>query len=123
MVFGALESADGGLAGPQWLLITFVVYTWGELCLSPVGLSMVTKLSPAHLQSLMMGIWFFTFSLANLAGGLFARVSVPLAKGEWTFLIDGLAGFYLLLVIVPCVVGTVIFAMAPLLRRLMHGVH
>ncbi|MEM8648489.1 MAG: peptide MFS transporter, partial [Pseudomonadota bacterium] len=123
MVFGALESAKGGLAGPHWLLITFVVYTWGELCLSPVGLSMVTKLSPPHLQALMMGIWFFSFSLANLAGGLFARVSVPLARGEWTFVLDGLAGFYLLLVLVPLAIGTIIFVMAPLLRRLMHGVH
>jgi POT family proton-dependent oligopeptide transporter len=123
MVLGAIETRDGGLAGAHWLLITFVVYTWGELCLSPVGLSMVTKLSPAHLQSLMMGVWFFTFSLANLAGGLFARVSVPLSQGEWTFVIDGLGGFYLLLVLVPCAVGTIIFTMSPLLRRLMHGVH
>jgi POT family proton-dependent oligopeptide transporter len=123
MVLGAMEAHGGGLAGAHWLLITYVVYTWGELCLSPVGLSMVTKLSPAHLQSLMMGVWFFTFSLANLAGGLFARVSVPLSQGEWTFVIDGLGGFYLLLVLVPCAVGTIILAMAPLLRRLMHGVH
>ena len=123
MVLGAIEARDGGLAGAHWLLITFVVYTWGELCLSPVGLSMVTKLSPAHLQSLMMGIWFFTFSLANLAGGLFARVSVPLAQGEWTFVIAGLPGFFLLLVLVPCAVGVLIFALVPWLRRLMHGVH
>ncbi|MGD8416436.1 MAG: peptide MFS transporter [Pseudomonadales bacterium] len=123
MVFGAMQARDHGLAGPQWLLITYVVYTWGELCLSPVGLSMVTKLSPAHLQSLMMGVWFFTFSLANLAGGLIARFSVRLASGEWTFLIDGLPGFYLLLVLVPCAVGTLILAMTPWLKRLMHGVH
>lgn len=123
MVFGAIETRDGGLAGAHWLLITYVVYTWGELCLSPVGLSMVTKLSPSHLQALMMGIWFFTFSLANLAGGLFARVSVPLSRGEWTFLIDGLPGFFLLLVLVPCAVGVLIFLLAPWLRRLMHGVH
>ena len=64
MVFGAIE-ARADLAGPHWLLITYVVYTWGELCLSPVGLSMVTKLSPVHLQSLMMGLWYFSFSLAN----------------------------------------------------------
>ena len=53
MVFGAMEAQDG-LAGPHWLLITLVVYTWGELCLSPVGLSMVSKLAPQRLQSLMM---------------------------------------------------------------------
>ncbi|MGE0621905.1 MAG: peptide MFS transporter [Pseudomonadales bacterium] len=123
MVFGAVEARDDGLAGAQWLLITYVVYTWGELCLSPVGLSMVTKLSPARLQSLMMGVWFFTFSLANLAGGLIARYSVRLEQGEWTFLVEGLGGFYLLLVLVPCAVGTLILLMTPRLKRLMHGIH
>jgi len=123
MVFGAVEARDDGIAGPQWLLITYVVYTWGELCLSPVGLSMVTKLSPIRLQSLMMGVWFFTFSLANLAGGLIARYSVRLEQGEWTFVIGGLGGFYLLLVLVPCAVGTLILLMTPRLKRLMHGIH
>ncbi|HEY5645521.1 MAG TPA: peptide MFS transporter [Pseudomonadales bacterium] len=123
MVFGAMEARGDGLAGAHWLLVTYLVYTWGELCLSPVGLSMVTKLSPPRLQSLMMGIWFFTFSLANLAGGLIARYSVRLEEGEWTFVIDGLAGFYLLLVLVPCAVGTLILLMTPRLKRLMHGIH
>ena len=104
-------------------MITYVVYTWGELCLSPVGLSMVTKLSPVHLQSLMMGIWFFTFSLANLAGGFIARFSVQLERGEWTFLIDGLGGFYLMLVLAPCAVGVLIMLLTPTLKRMMHGIH
>ncbi len=121
MVFGAIE-ARTGLAGPHWLLVTYVVYTWGELCLSPVGLSMVTKLSPVHLQSLMMGLWFFSFSLANLLAGFVARFSVRFESGESTFLVEGLPGFYLLLVVVPIIVGALIFALAPLLRRWMHGV-
>ncbi len=122
MVVGALEARDG-LAGPQWLLITYVVYTWGELCLSPVGLSMVTRLAPAHLQSLMMGVWFFTFSLANLLAGLVARFSVALERGEITFVIEGLAGFYLLLVVVPLVMGLIILLLTPLLKRWMHLEH
>jgi len=121
MVFGAIE-ARSGLAGPHWLLITFVVYTWGELCLSPVGLSMVTKLAPAHLQSFFMGVWFFSFSTANLLAGLVARYSLKLESGESTFVIEGLPGFYLLLVVIPIAVGVLIFALTPLLRRWMHGV-
>ena len=121
MVFGALDAQDG-LAAPHWLLITFVVYTWGELCLSPVGLSMVTKLAPLHLQSLMMGIWFFSFSLSNLLAGLVARYSVTLKSGEATFLIEGLPGFYLLLVIAPIATGFLIWFLSPTLRRWMHGV-
>jgi POT family proton-dependent oligopeptide transporter len=121
MVLGAMQAGNDGLAGAHWLLITYVVYTWGELCLSPVGLSMVTKLAPAHLQSLMMGLWFFSFSLANLAGGLAARYSVLLESGEWHFVIDGLGGFYLLLVLVPIAVGCLILLLSRWLKRLMHG--
>ncbi len=121
MVFGAMDAQDG-LAAPHWLLITFVVYTWGELCLSPVGLSMVTKLAPLHLQSLMMGLWFFSFSLSNLLAGLVARYSVKLESGEATFLIEGLPGFYLLLVVAPIATGFLIWLMSPTLRRWMHGV-
>lgn len=123
MVLGALEARAQGLAGPHWLLITFVVYTWGELCLSPVGLSMVTRLVPAHLQALLMGLWYFSFSLSNLLAGLVARVSVALERGQWTFFIEGLAGFYLFLVVMPVAAGCLIMALSPLLRRWMHGVH
>ena len=122
MVFGAIEARDG-LAGPHWLLITFVVVTWGELCLSPVGLSMVTKLAPVRLQSLLMGVWFFSFSLSNLLAGLVARYSVKLESGEATFFIEGLGGFFLLLVVAPVAVGILIWAVSPTLRRWMHGVH
>ena len=121
MVFGAMDAQDG-LAAPHWLLITFVVYTWGELCLSPVGLSMVTKLAPLRLQSLMMGLWFFSFSLSNLLAGLVARYSVKLESGEATFLIEGLPGFYLLLVVAPIAAGFLIWFISPTLRRWMHGV-
>ena len=123
MVAGSLQARSGGLAGAHWLLITYVVYTWGELCLSPVGLSMVTKLAPAHLQSLMMGVWFFTFSLANLLAGEVARFSVVLERGDVTFLVPGLAGFYLMLVVVPIAIGLALLVLTPLLKRWMHGVH
>jgi POT family proton-dependent oligopeptide transporter len=122
MVFGAMEARGDGLAGPHWLLITYVAYTWGELCLSPVGLSMVTKLSPLHMQSLMMGLWYFSFSISNLLAGLVARYSIKLESGEATFVIDGLAGFYLLLVVAPLLVGALIWLISPWLRRWMHGV-
>jgi POT family proton-dependent oligopeptide transporter len=122
MVFGAIQAQARGLAGPHWLLITYVVYTWGELCLSPVGLSMVTKLAPARLQSLMMGLWFFSFSLANLFGGLVARFSKRLEAGEVSFVLDGLPGFYLMLVVFPTAAGFLLLLLAPRLERMMHGV-
>jgi POT family proton-dependent oligopeptide transporter len=127
MVAGALDAKDG-LAGAQWLLITYVVYTWGELCLSPVGLSMVTKLAPPRLQSLMMGLWFFTFALSNLLAGLVARFSErfvpesPDATAELSFIIPGLPGFFLMLVALPIAGGIMIAILSPMLKRMMHGV-
>ena len=126
MVAGALDARDG-LAGAHWLLITYVVYTWGELCLSPVGLSMVTKLAPARLQSLMMGLWFFTFALSNLMAGLVARFSErfvpesPEATAELSFIIPGLPGFFLMLVAFPIAAGLLIAILTPVLKKMMRG--
>lgn len=123
MVPAAAEARGDDLAGAHWLLITYVVVTWGELCLSPVGLSAVTKLAPAHLQSLMMGVYYFTFSLANLLAGFLATFSVRFADGTWTFLLPGLPGFFLLLAAVPAATGTLLWLLAPVLRRRAHGIH
>jgi POT family proton-dependent oligopeptide transporter len=83
----------------------------------------VTKLAPAHLQALMMGLWYFSFSVSNLFAGLVARFSVLLERGDYTFMIEGLGGFYLLLALAPMAIGFLILALTPLLRRWMNGVH
>ena len=127
MVLGAMD-AKHGLAGPHWLLITYLVCTWGELCLSPVGLSMVTKLAPRRLQSLMMGLWFFTFALSSLLAGLVAQFSTQFvpeeigATPEKTFIIPGLPGFFLMLVFAPIAAGFVIFVISPIIKKMMHGI-
>ncbi|MEQ9502010.1 MAG: peptide MFS transporter [Deltaproteobacteria bacterium] len=129
MIFGSMQAQDGGMAGPHWLFITFVVVTWGELCLSPVGLSMVTKLAPKRLQALMMGIWFLSLAGANFVGAQVAVLSRAFLPGEGgapaehTFVFPGLPGFFLLLVLLPLVGGVVITALSPFLRKWMHGVH
>ena len=122
MVLAATQARGSGLAGPQWLLLTYLFCTFGELCLSPVGLSMVTKLAPARLGSLLMGTWFFSLSLANLFGGLVARHSKRLEAGDASFVLEGLPGFYLLLVVAPLAAGALLLALSPQLRRMMHGV-
>ncbi|MCB9646499.1 MAG: hypothetical protein H6730_07855 [Deltaproteobacteria bacterium] len=127
MVFGALQ-AQGGLAGPHWLLLVFVVSTWGELCLSPVGLSMVTKLAPKRLQSLMMGVWFLSMAGANIVAGQVAVLSRSFLPGEdgsaasSNFVIAGLPGFFLLLVVLPAASGVFVAALSPVLRKMMHGI-
>ncbi len=71
MMFAAeLIIADGGKVAPSWVLFTYLLQTFGELCLSPVGLSNVTKLSPPRYVGQMLGTWFLGAAIGNLAAGL-----------------------------------------------------
>ena len=72
MAAAASIVASGSKVLPYWLIATYLLHTLGELCLSPVGLSYVTKLSPKRLVGQMMGMWFLSLSLGNLAAGLIA---------------------------------------------------
>lgn len=96
---------------PWWLFSVYFLHTVGELCLSPIGLSMVTKLAPHTLAALLMGLWFTSMAAANyLAGTLEA-----LLRGSGIPL-------YWFLVISSIGAGVVLLLLAPLLHRLMHGV-
>jgi POT family proton-dependent oligopeptide transporter len=70
MAWGASYTGDEPGVSPMWLVVTYFLHTTGELCLSPVGLSSITKLSPKHLVGQMMGIWFMGSALGNLFAGL-----------------------------------------------------
>lgn len=72
MVFAAKLVVAGDNVLPTWLIITYLLHTTGELCLSPVGLSAICKLAPKRFVSQMMGIWFLGTSLGNLMAGLVA---------------------------------------------------
>ncbi len=72
MAVAASIVARGSKVLPFWLIATYLLHTLGELCLSPVGLSYTTKLSPKRLVGQMMGMWFLSLSLGNLAAGLIA---------------------------------------------------
>lgn len=99
-----------GQVGPGWLLIVYLLHTTGELCLSPIGLSMVSRLAPAHLTSLVMGLWFTTLAVASyLAGTLEAMLAGSGIPLYW-FLVGSSVGM-----------GLVLLAVTPLLRRLMGG--
>jgi len=75
MIVGIKLTGDGSKVGMIWLVLAYLLHTTGELCISPIGLSMVTKLSPARVCSTIMGIWFLSISFANYLAGLFARFS------------------------------------------------
>ena len=75
MVFAAklvVSGGEGARVLPTWLLLTYLLHTCGELCLSPIGLSAVTKLAPTRYVGQMMGTWFMGAALGNLVGGLIA---------------------------------------------------
>ncbi len=111
LVPAAQLAATGALVSPMWLSLTYLLHTWGELCLSPVGLSSMTKLAPARIVSLMMGVWFLGTSVGNYLGGEMAGLyeAMPLQN------LFGAVGLFGL------VVGVVMLLFAKPLTRMMHG--
>lgn len=73
MIGAAALSREGQQVSPNWLLVTYFLHTIGELCLSPVGLSAMTRLAPSRVAGLMMGVWFLASSVGNWIGGQVAR--------------------------------------------------
>ena len=82
LVPAATLAASGSLVTPYWLIATYFIHTCAELCLSPVGLSAMTKLAPARILSLMMGVWFLGASVGNYIGGRVGGLyeSLPLTQ-------------------------------------------
>ncbi|MDX2192780.1 MAG: peptide MFS transporter [Gemmatimonadales bacterium] len=74
MMAGARLATDGARVSALFLLGTYLMHSVGELCLSPVGMSAMTRLAPARMQGLMMGVWFLSISVGNLIGGQVASV-------------------------------------------------
>jgi POT family proton-dependent oligopeptide transporter len=107
----AQGSAASVLASPLWLILTYLLHTWGELCLSPVGLSSMTKLAPTRIVSLMMGVWFMGTAVGNYLGGEMAGLyeAMPLPN---LFGAVGLFGF---------VAGVIMLLCSRALARMMHG--
>jgi POT family proton-dependent oligopeptide transporter len=111
MILASMQSTGGHKASLFLIVAAYVFHTMGELCLSPVGLSMVTKLAPVRLGSLMMGVWFGSNFFANLAAGFIGTFSESL--GEKT-LFTGIFA-------VSCAAGAVLFVLSKPLVRWMHG--
>jgi proton-dependent oligopeptide transporter, POT family len=111
MAIGATFITGGGKAGPMWLTLTYLLHTFGELCLSPVGLSSVTKLAPRRLVGQLMGVWFLATSLGNLLAGIMAGQFDDKNLAGW-------APLYLRMAILPTITGVIlIFLAKPIMRR------
>ena len=96
----------GGRVSPLWLVLVYLLQTFGELCLSPVGLSTVTKLSPARMVGLMMGVWFLSISIGSYIAGLTTRLfegndNAVLTRGFATFAAITLFATVVLAILTP----------------------
>jgi len=120
------------LAGPDfrvsvwWLALLYLVHSMAELCISPVGLSMITKLSIARVVGLMMGLWFLSISCAQYVAGIVAQVaSVETVGGQVTNLkvsLETYAGVFQTIGLASVGIGAVLLVLSPFIKRWMHGV-
>ncbi len=105
---------------PSWLIATYLLHTFGEICLYPIGLSSVTKLSPKRIVGQMMGIWFMSVALGNLMAGLFAGEfdAVAIAANP-QLLVD----LFWVVVKVTLVAGIIVILLNKPLKKLMGDIH
>jgi POT family proton-dependent oligopeptide transporter len=112
-ILPAAMLASGGKVSPMWLTVLYFLQTCGELCLSPVGLSMVTKLAPARYGAMLMGVWYLANAWANklagVGGSYVEQIGAKTMFGGIGITLAVVAGILLLLV--------------PWLRRQMGGIH
>ena len=123
MVWAGLSVRDGAKASMGLVFLTYLWHTVGELCLSPTGLSYVTKVAPKRFVTLLMGIWLVSSFVANLAGGLIASKVEAIERGEislpWRF--GGQADFFFLFVVTSLGVGLLVALATPWLKLLIQG--
>jgi POT family proton-dependent oligopeptide transporter len=112
MMFAALAAGASGKVSPMWLTVCYLFHTVGELCLSPVGLSAMTKLAPTRIAGLIMGVFFLSISVGNFLGGRLASFyeAIPLDK------LFGYVGAF------GIAVGLIVLAISRPVSRLMGGV-
>lgn len=117
--YGASDIPPGALTASVsmiFLILAYLFHTMGELCLSPLGLSYLSKLVPARMIGFMFGVWYLAIAVgqkaANTMGGMIDKISAEYSLGI----------FFLIFAIVPIIVGCISMLLNPILKKLMHGV-
>ncbi|REH46478.1 POT family proton-dependent oligopeptide transporter [Tenacibaculum gallaicum] len=116
LAFGAYGITDGVKVSMVWLILAYLFHTLGELCLSPVGLSYVSKLVPARMIAFMFGMWYLAIAIGNKLAAVFGGQIENITK-EYS-----LSTFFLIFTIVPTIAGLLVIALNPVIKKLMHGV-
>jgi POT family proton-dependent oligopeptide transporter len=115
-----------------WLISLYIIHTMGELCLSPIGLSMVSKLAPLRLSSLMMGTWFLANAAANKFAGTLSALIPPTAGAEATtgpvvnpsflgYQITNLYEFFMVFIVMTGAAAIILFVLSSWLQKMMHN--
>jgi POT family proton-dependent oligopeptide transporter len=99
-----------------WLLLAYLLHTMGELAVSPVGLSYVSKLAPARMLGFLFGIWYVFTGLSGKLASIMAEYSDGIADSV------GLSGFFLIFTIIPFIAGLVMLSLNKPIKRMMHGI-
>lgn len=107
-----------------WLIGMYILHTFGELCLSPIGLSMVARLSPVRLASLLMGVWFLANAMANDFVGMLGKLYPDGGKPTNFFghPIVTMYDFFMIFVILAGAAAVVLFFLSRVLLKMMHGI-
>jgi len=112
MVIGGRLADAGALVSPFWLIATYFLHTTGELCLSPVGLSYVTKVAPLRLASVLMAGWFLANGAGNKIAGSLAALSGSMSH----------ASFFMIFFVTSMTAAALLFFLVPRINRLTAGV-
>jgi len=116
LAFGSYGISEGVRVSIIWLVLAYLFHTLGELCLSPVGLSYVSKLVPARMIAFMFGMWYLAIAIGNKLAAILGGQIDNITK-EYS-----LSTFFLIFTIVPIVAGLLVMMLNPVLKKLMHGV-
>ncbi len=124
--YGAKHADSRGMVAMVWLVLGYGVHTTGELCLSPVGLSMITKLTPARLVSTVMGMWFLATAFSQLLASTIAQFTGSEGSGGEAGIpipsetVGTYGGVFGQIAISAFIVAAICFALSPLLNKWMH---
>ena len=122
--FGVKDAQPGVKVSLIWLTGLYFIHTMGEIALSPIGLSMVNKLSPLRFASLMMGIWYLSTATANKFAGMLSGLYPEdgKVKSILGYQIATMYDFFMLFVIMSGVASLILFLLSKKLQKMMHGV-
>ena len=119
VAFGARDIEPGAKTASVsmiWLILVYLFHTMAELCISPVGLSNVSKLVPARMIAFMFGVWYLAVAIGMKGAGMFGENIDKIANEH------GLSYFFWMLTLISIAVGIFAVVMAPVIKKLMHGV-